>query len=85
MLGEGMNVPLEGQPPSGSCRLVLGSGVCTRCGQGGQHPHPCFLWVERKGWGEDPGWGVGVEVFGRLWSQEGNEVGRGQSWQRPGS
>ena len=87
MLGEGTDVHLL------RVSLILptpdlGSGIsCVhRCGEGGQHPCPGFLWVERKGLEEENlGWGGSVETLGSFWSQEGNEEDSGQSWQRPGT
>ena len=86
MLGEGIDVHLL------RVSLILptpdlDSGIsCVHmCGEGGQHPCPGFLWVERKGLEEeDLGWGGSVETLGRFWSQEGNEEDSGQSWRRPG-
>ena len=85
MLGEGIDVHLL------RVSLILptpdlGSGISYvhRCGEGGQHPCPGFLWVERKGLEEeDLGWGGSVETLGRFWSQEGNECVKGfsASWE----
>ena len=54
MLGEGIDVHLL------RVSLILptpdlGSGISYvhRCGEGGQHPCPGFLWVERKGLEEE--------------------------------
>lgn len=79
MLGEGMDVLLLRVSLLGPATSVLGSAVCAGVGTDVSIPALLPLGGEEGLRGEGLGREGSVETVGGLWSQEGNEVGSGQS------
>lgn len=79
MVGEGMDVLLSRVSLLGPATSVLGSAVCTGVGRDVSIPALLPLGGKEGLKGEGLGREGSVETVGRLWNQEGNEVGSGQS------